>query len=493
MSDQAATIDFLGRAESYGERGPIERIETHISIVFLVGDRAFKLKRAVAFSYLDFSTAAARQKNCAAEFRLGRKMAPRLYHALHAVTRAADGSLAFDGAGEAIDTVIEMRRFDQALLFDHLAAQGRLTPDLIHRLADAIAAFHAAADGIAVTDAVPRMSAIIADIGQNLRARGEFNPAAIAALERRLGAALRANAALVARRAAEGKFRRCHGDLHLGNICLLDGEPTLFDPVEFNPAISDIDVLYDIAFTLMDLGHASRIELANRLFNRYFDVTGDDGGMALLPLYLALRAAIRAHVLAGTRLNRAQDYFVLANRLLDPCPPRLVAIGGLSGTGKSTLAQALAPECGRFPGARILRSDAIRKRLHGATLETGLPATAYDPDTSRRVYAILRDEARAALGAGQAVIADATFLEPQEREGIAACADAAKVPFLGLWLEAPVTILEKRLAQRERDISDADVGVLRLQLRRDLGAIDWHRLPADNKTAAAATALLASS
>lgn len=491
MPDQAATVAFLSRAEIYGERGSVERIETHISIIFLVGERAFKLKRAVAFSYLDFTTLAARRRNCEAEFRLGQKMAPRLYRALHTVTREAGGNLMLDGVGKPIDTVIEMRRFDQDLLFDRLAAQGRLTPELIRQLADRIAGFHAAADTIAAADAVLDTRATVADIVRNLRASGRSDPAAVAALAQRLNASLQANEGLITDRAGQGKLRHCHGDLHLGNICLLDGEPTLFDPVEFNPAISDIDVLYDAAFALMDLVHADCTGHANGLFNRYLDVTGDGGGLALLPLYLAMRAAIRAHVL-GAKSNRADGYFALAGRLLDPQPRFLVAIGGVSGTGKSTLAQELAPGLGRAPGARIARSDAIRKRLYGVALETRLPAAAYGLDVNRRVYGMLQDEAKTALAAGYAVVADAAFLDAQERDGIEAVAAAANVTFIGIWLDAPAAILQERLARRRDDVSDADAAVLQSQLRRDLGPIGWRRLPADDTVARAAAKLLAS-
>jgi len=177
MHDQAATVAFLSRAESYGERGTVEQIETHISNIFLVGERAFKLKRAVAFSYLDFTAPAARRKYCEAEFRLGQKMAPRLYRALHTVTREMDGRLILDGVGEPIDTVIEMRRFDQDLLFDRLAAQGRLTSELIRQLADTIAAFHAVTGGISPADAVADTRATVVDIVQNLQASGRFDPA----------------------------------------------------------------------------------------------------------------------------------------------------------------------------------------------------------------------------------------------------------------------------------------------------------------------------
>ena len=238
----------------------------------------------------------------------------------------------------------------------------------------------------------------------------------------RWGAAVRG---LLDRRRANGKVRRCHGDLHLRNICLFDDKPTLFDCLEFSDALASIDVLYDLAFLLMDLEHRGLAEFANVVLNRYLDLTGEDDGLAAMPLFLSLRAAIRAHVTA-TAMDQAaaaerkqepaaeaRSYLSLAARLLRPRPRRLVAIGGLSGSGKSTLATALAPAI----GARVLRSDVIRKRLFGVTPETRLPAHAYAAEISRLVYETLRQRAAAALASGYSVIIDAVSLKPEAATG----------------------------------------------------------------------------
>ena len=488
VDEQSATIAFLGTGAAFGEPGAeVTRLDTHISHVFLVGARAFKLKRAVAFSYLDFSTAALRRRYCEAELNLGRRMAPTLYRAVHAVTRDRTGRLALDGDGTAVDWLIEMRRFDQEALFDRMAARGALTPALMDALADEIAAFHAGAEPAPQFGGPEGVRAVIGGIVNNLRRAQIFDAAAVARVAREFEDAVASNDALLASRNRAGKVRRCHGDLHLRNICLVDGQPTLFDPVEFSDAISSIDVLYDLAFLLMDLVHEGHGELANQVFNRYLDRGDEEDGLILLPLFLAMRAAIRAHVSASANdPERARGYFALAQLLMRPEKPCLVAIGGVSGTGKTTLARAIAPGLGRAPGARILRSDVVRKLLFGVAPETRLPPSAYDQETSRRVYEMLYGRAAAVLEAGQAAIVDAACLRAEERQAIAAVARAAGTNFTGLWLEAPRAVLERRLTARRGDASDADVAVLRTQLAYDFGPIDWRRLDASDDPAAAA-------
>lgn len=477
--NQAETIAFLSHGASYGMPGAtVEKRETHISVVFLIDGLAYKLKRAVAFSYLDFSTVELRRRNCEAELRLGRAMAPSLYHTVHAVKRCADGTLGLDGAGEAVDWLVEMRRFDESALFDRMAADSRLTTALMRDLADEIAAFHAAAPPTPGCGTPNAVHAVIADIVANLKRTTTFSADVVAAFANWLEAEFAARRSAIGRRNRQGRVRRCHGDLHLRNICLLDGRPTLFDPIEFSDAIASIDVLYDLAFLLMDLIHRDRRDLAALVFNRYLDVSGDIGGLGLMPLYLGMRAAIRAHVsvAAGGANDAALGYFRLAQALSRPATPMLVAVGGVSGTGKTTLAQAIAPRLGRAPGARVLRSDVIRKRLCGVAPEQRLPPSAYDRATNARVYETLGQEAAVALRDGQAVIADAAFLRADERAAIAAVAGDAGVAFAGFWLEAPETVLAQRLSARHGDASDADVAVLRFQLGQDFGSIDWRRI-----------------
>ena len=499
---------FLSQPASYGEPdATIERLDTHASLIFLVGARAFKMKRAVAFSYLDYSTLALRKRYCEAELERGRRLAPVLYQRLHAVTRERDGRLTLDGAGEPVEWLLEMRRFDQEALFDRLAEAGRLTPALMRDLADELAEFHGAAEVAHDRGGSTAISALIQDIEANLGRAGKLLDArAVGALKDAQVSDLRRLAPLLDRRRAAGKVRRCHGDLHLRNICLIDGRPTLFDPIEFSDELATVDVLYDLAFLLMDLHHRGHDELGNRVLNRYLDRTEDQGGLAALPLFLSLRAGIRAHVTAAALMHRSsagkaadlaeesRAYLALAIGLLSPRAARLVAIGGLSGTGKTSLAHALAPALGRVPGARILRSDVLRKRSFGVSPETRLPGAAYEPAVSKRVYRMLSDEAAETLASGYAVLADAVFLRPDERRAIGEVARSKGIPFTGLWLEAAQDSLARRIETREHDASDADVAVMRRQAALDPGPITWHRIDAGGgieRTAEQARAVLA--
>ncbi len=487
---QGEVIAFLREPASYGagvER--VDVVETHISFVFLAGDRAYKLKRAVKLPYLDFSTAALRKAACEAELALNRRTAPALYLEIGRLARAARRAVGFSCEGEALDWVVVMRRFDRALAFDALAQTGALDQRLIDRLGDHIAAFHAAAEPRPEHGGAAALRAVALTNHRCLAAAGRagFAAASVDRIRDKWLAAVAANAALIEARRAAGKVRRCHGDLHLGNICLFDGEPTLFDCLEFSEALASIDILYDLGFLLMDLVHRGLGGVANRVLNRYLDRTIEDDGIAAVPLFLSLRAGIRAHV-AATALEQRPDaaglraealaYLDLAERALDPAPARLVAIGGVSGSGKSTLAAALAPDFSPYPGARLLRSDVTRKLLCGVAPETPLPEGAYRPEISRLVYDALQRKAAIALAAGYSAIVDAVYLRPAEREALADLAREAGVPFSGLWLEAAPAAMAERIRTRRHDASDATAAVMARQLEQDPGPIDWTRLEA---------------
>jgi aminoglycoside phosphotransferase family enzyme/predicted kinase len=505
--DQREVIAFLREPSAYGPGvGRVEVIETHVSLVFLAGERAYKLKRAVAYPYLDFSTREARRAACEAELALNRRTAPDLYLGVRAIGRGAGGGIGWipaTEAGEALDWVVVMRRFAQDQVFDALAAAGRLDAPLILALAAHIAAFHAQAERRSAQGGAAAMESVADGNVRSLRdaaAAAGFSGEAIDDLGRRTREHLAQHAALLNARRAAGKVRRVHGDLHLRNICLFEGRPILFDCLEFSEELATIDVLYDLAFLLMDLDERGLSDFANLAFNRYLDLSGEDDGIAAMPLFLSLRAAIRAHATAAALGRHALDerevgraeadrYFAAARGALLPQPARLVAIGGLSGSGKSTLALRLAPALGLRPGARVLRSDVIRKCLFGVAPETPLPAAAYAPEITRRVYAALGDKAAAALAAGYCAVLDAVSLQPAERAAFAALAAAAGVPFTGLWLEAPAETMTARLGARRGDASDASASVLAGQLGRDPGAVDWRRIAAGgdpDKTLAAA-------
>jgi uncharacterized protein len=492
--DQRDLVAFLRDPASHGPGvDRVEVVETHASLVFIAGERVFKLKRAVAYPYLDFSTADLRRRACEAELVLNRRTAPALYEEVRGLFRGADGAVGFTPNGDAVDWVVVMRRFDQSLLFDALAEAGGLDRHIMDQLADHIAQFHASAERHFDHGGAAAM-ADLAEVQYRCLAapsRAGFSLHRVQRIRKKWRERVGVLTELLDRRRAAGKVRHCHGDLHLRNICLLEGKPTLFDCLEFDEALANIDVLYDLAFLLMDLEHRGLGHFANRVVNRYLDRSEEDGGLAAMPLFLSLRAAIRAHVTA-TALEHAADagaklasdarrYLDLAERFLQPQSCRLIAIGGLSGSGKSTLAEGLATELGLPPGARVLRSDVTRKLLLGVDPEERLPATAYSRETSARVYDALCRKAAVGLAAGYTVIIDAVALTAEERSSFAEIARAAAVPFSGLWLEARPEAMADRIRGRVRDASDASPEILAEQLRHDTGKIDWVRIDAGGR------------
>ncbi len=490
--DQREIIEFLSSPRAHGGRA-VERVDTHASVVFLAGAKAYKLKRAVRYDYLDFSTAARRKAMCEAELALNQRTAPSIYDRVVAVTRAPSGALAIGGDGTPEDWLLAMRRFDQEQLLDRLAAGGRLSLDLMAPLAEAIARMHDGAERCRAKGGAGSMAWVIDGNARDFGVRACLDARLAEMVTARSRAALAAQAPLLDERQARGFVRRCHGDLHLRNIVLLDGVPTPFDAVEFNDDISCIDVLYDVAFLVMDLWRRSLRSHANALLNRYVATTGDVEGLALLPLFLSCRAAVRAKTSATAAslepdtarrrdLERAASgYLEMAATLLDTPPPRLMAVGGWSGSGKTTVARQIAPEAGAVPGALVVRSDEIRKRQAGVALLATLPSDAYTAASAESVYASLADVARRALASGRTVIADAVFARPAERHAIERAAACAKVPFAGLWLDAPADLCACRVESRRGDASDARAAVVRAQAARDLGPVAWMRVDASGR------------
>jgi uncharacterized protein len=328
---------------------------------------------------------------------------------------------------------------------------------------------------------------VAADVRQVTDHGDRLDPAASRRLAIELPASLEPFVDLVTRRVAAGAIRRCHGDLHLRNIVLVDGRPVPFDAIEFSERIANIDVMYDIAFALMDLCHRGLRPLANRLLNEWLWRIGElaaashDEALALLPMFLARRASIRAYVdssitaVSGADNAPARAYQRSALAFLEPSPARLVAVGGLSGSGKTTYALKIAPEIGRTPGAVVVRSDVERKRLAGIALEERMPAGSYTPESSARVYAAMLARAERALRAGHSVVLDAVFARPEERQAAEALAQKVGVPFEGNWLEIQKKEAQARVAARIGDASDATPAVVERQFGYDLGEIGWKR------------------
>lgn len=490
-SSQDEVFAFLSKPTTHHMAVSVKRIDTHGASVFLAGNNAYKVKRAIRYPYMDYSTPEKRRIACEAEIEVNNANAPSIYLGAIPITRDAEG-LHISGAGDTIEWAVHMRRFDENATLDCLADRGLLDPALIDSLAQTVSEAHQKAprgNGLA---AVTALHGIIDETLQELEDRRDvFSDATVALLRANLTEAHRKNEMLLSRRAVRGKVRHCHGDLHLRNIVLLDGRPTLFDAIEFDKSLATIDVLYDLAFLVMDLCERGLPSPACRLLNQYLwlsdDEIGDIEGLALLPLFLGLRAAIRAKVLVAQSaltidpnrlINDARKYADAALRFLTLCSPRLIAVGGLSGTGKSALAAALAVHFGNAPGALHLRSDVERKNIYHVSHATRLSPEAYSQNASAGVYRRLYELTEAGLRAGRTVIVDATFLHEAERGELARLATHLSIPFSGLWLEAAVETLISRVNCRHGDASDATAEVIMAQAAQTPEDTCWRKLDA---------------
>jgi len=474
-SAQDEVLAFLARGT--------KRVDTHASIVFLAADRVLKVKRAVKLPFLDYSTLEKRKHACEEELAVNARNAPEIYRRVVAITREGDG-LALDGKGPPVEWAVEMARFDETRALDHLAAAHAIPADAADELAETMRASHARAP---VADGAQWLASIGPIIDRNtarFRRQPELQAGDADRLHELSHARLYDLLPLLQRRATAGLVRRCHGDAHLANIVMIEEKPVLFDAIEFDPVIATTDLLYDLAFPVMDFLHFGEGAAANRLFNGYLRSGWREHGDALelLPLFLSMRAAIRALV-SFTRhdlrpgdpscITDAKTYFALALELIAPCKPSLLAIGGRSGTGKSMLARAVAGEVKPPPGAVLLRSDVIRKQLAGVDALTRLPASSYSRESSDKVYREMFNRARKVLDQGHSAILDAAFLTETERDTATAIASTAGVDFRGIFLTAAREIRMERIGRRRDDASDATEEVARLQEEIDVGRMDW--------------------
>ena len=468
-----ALMDTARWPQGGGDR---RRIDTHISSVILAGNLAYKIKKPLDLGFLDFVSLQAREQACREELRLNRRLAPDIYLDALPVTGSVDAPRV-DGGGPAIDWAVVMRRFDPDAILSNLAAE--LTPSLITRLAQRVAGFHAGAAVSPDTAPYGGPEAALAPMRDNFDQitglTGDGHPS----LNGLRAWTLERYADLLdtlCRRKATGHVRECHGDLHLGNVALIDGEPVVFDAIEFNPGLRWIDTLNDVAFLTMDLHHGGRAALAYCFLDRYLQITADYEGLAVLRFYEVYRAMVRAKIAA---IRQQQDlpaqerqlveielasYLVLAERLTAARRGALIITYGLSGSGKSFQGAALT---GPLP-ALCLRSDVERKRLLG--VDPGEDATAlggYSPDLTRRTYARLAELARSVVDAGYVAVVDATFLLAAQRAPFSALAAELGVPFVILDCDAPVEVLRQRILMRRQEagnVSDADLAVLERQL-----------------------------
>ncbi|MCX7351370.1 MAG: AAA family ATPase [Alphaproteobacteria bacterium] len=476
------TSSFL-KGETWGLPGEaVEHVETHAAHVFLVGDRAYKIKKGVTLPYLDFSTVEKRRAALVAELEINRVFTADLYLALDEVL------------GEP---VLVMRRFAASALLAWIMSHGEIGPPLSAKLAVMAARSHALAPrrdvkgSDVMTGLGAQLSKAFIDSPDIFRADDTLEFHAL------YESALRAQRHFLNERSERGLVRRCHGDMHCGNIIVEDEEPKLFDAIEFSEKIATIDVLYDLAFLLMDLWSGGERGAANTVLNRYLHLRRAEEdllGLALLPLFFATRAGVRALVTADLahelalrnsmrERGQALDWFRATIAYLKVPPPLLLCIGGFSGTGKSTAAAGLAPHLGSAPGAIHVRSDVERKVLAGVGEMERLSPASYTREASFDIYAACMARAEKALAAGHSVVLDAVFAQEDERAAVVELARRTKSQFAGVWLEAPREVLTARLATRRGDASDATAEVVERQLRYDLGHLDWPRVSAGGTSA----------
>jgi aminoglycoside phosphotransferase family enzyme/predicted kinase len=510
-ADSARAYDFLAAcsANASPDAAP-QIITTHAAWVFLVGDRALKIKRPVDLGFLDFSTRAARQRACNREVELNRRFTPDLYLGLQCLVEAENGTLALVDAdtgqdhhgGRPIEYVVAMRRFDNDALLSRRIATGDVSEDLLRDLAGTVHAMHDAAPAAMDDRLVSRLGGVIDDISDALSS-APFLASDIA--DKFRTAARETFARLQPRlrdRLARGLVRRCHGDLHCENLVILDGRVVPFDALEFDETLGTVDIFYDLGFLLMDLCVRGGAAPANTVLNAYLDASGDPIALRdldALRFFMGLRAGVRAmvavhksrsdtHDAAEASRRAAETYAGFANAMLCRTEPVMIAIGGGSGTGKSTVARALAPQIGQAPGAVHLRSDAIRKQLAGVAFDTRLPASSYTPEASARVYRAMQARAELALAAGHAVIVDVVFGKHSEQGAAAAIATRRGARFFGVWLELDAETQRTRVAERRGDVSDATPDILEAQ-RAKLEPPppgDWTRLDASAPAQASA-------
>lgn len=476
----------------------VEVVETHISWVLLAGDFAYKLKKPVDLGFLDYTRLADRKRCCEEELRLNRRTAPQLYLGVAAIAGTPDAPVvdADPAGGDAIEYAVKMRRFPQDALLDRVARRGELTAALVDRVAADVARFH---DGIARAPAgaewgTPDQVAVpveqnFAQIEALVEAPADFEH--LETLRTWTHWELGRRHSVLLERRRDGFVRECHGDLHLANIALVDGAPVAFDGIEFDAALRWIDVMNETAFLVMDLLDHGLEPLAWRCLSAYLEATGDYDAVAVLRLYLVYRALVRAKIacirahqpgvaIAGRiALDREyHGYFELARRLSQGAHPAIVLMHGLSGSGKTTVAQSLVETIG---GVRV-RSDIERKRLlglgAGVRTHAGVGSGPYSQESDRRTYARLQSCARAIVDGGFPAIVDAAFLRRADRDAFRALAAELGVPFVIASCDAEEDVLRERVAARERssaDASEATVAVLERQLetQEPLGADEY--------------------
>ena len=476
----ASLVEALLRPDAFPHpAGDIELMETHISWVILAGNYAYKIKKPVVLDFLDFGTLEKRRHYCEEELRLNRPWAPELYLDVVSITGSAAEPV-IGGDGEALEYAVKMLRFDQDLRLDRQLAAGLLTVRDMKELGQNIAARHAAAGRPDGTERERLTRQAIHYFWENFDHLGDIiDEEEFTFLHRWMAAELDRHEATLLQRFDDGFVRDCHGDLHLGNLVRLPSGITTFDCIEFNPDLRYTDVYADVGFLTMDLTEKGHPELAAHFLNRYLERSGDYEGAALLDLFFVYRCLVRAKVAAIRSREResdaersadtrdARDYSAMARRQVTRSRPVLIIMCGLSGSGKTWLAERLMAA---LPAIRV-RSDIERKRLFGleetAGSGSGIGEGIYAPEASEATYERLFALARNLLEARHHVVLDAAFLKRKQRESARAVASDAGVDAVLIYAKAPREVLRMRIERRatiKDEASEADLAVLDHQL-----------------------------
>ena len=476
----SSLVEALLRPEAFSHPADdIELMETHISWVVLAGQYAYKIKKPLVLDFLDFGTLDKRRHYCEEEIRLNRPWAPDIYLDVVAITGTPDAPQ-FDGEGDALEYAVRMRRFDQGLRLDRQLADGQLTVPDMKELGKNIAARHAAAERPDPADRERLVGQAVHYVRENFDHLGDIlDEEEFRFLGDWTERELDKHEATLLQRFDDGFVRDCHGDLHLGNLVRLPTGITTFDCIEFNPDLRTTDVFADVGFLVMDLTEKGHPDLAAHFLNRYLERSGDYEGVVLLDLFFVYRCLVRAKVAAIRSREResdaeraadtreAREYCAMARRQATRSRPALVIMCGLSGSGKTWLAERLMAA---LPAIRV-RSDIERKRLFGLdeTAETGsgIGTGIYSPQASAETYERLFTLADGLLTAGHHVVLDAAFLQTKQRVCARSVAASLGVNAVLVYAEAPVDVLRSRIeerAGRNDEASEADLVVLEHQL-----------------------------
>ena len=471
-------IEQMQKPEFYPHpvTGAIELVQTHISYVFLTGDYAYKVKKPVNFGFLDFSTLAKREHFCGEELSMNQPIAPDIYLEVLPITKSNEQFI-LNGTGEVVEYALKMRQFPQENLLSGMFAAGTLTASHLEDLGHVVAKFHAQTKTNEYIRSFGEIAKIRESIDENYRQTNKYLGRVQTQTQYEQTKYFTDNfftsrEALFASRRNEDKIRECHGDLHLRNICLWHNKMQLFDRIEFNEPFRFVDVMYDVAFTVMDLDARGRKDFGNAFLNTYVEQTGDWQGLQVLPLYLSRQAYVRAKVTSfllddpnidettkQEAAKTAADYYKLAWEYTQNHQGKVILMSGLSGAGKSTVAQKLAREI----GAIHLRSDAVRKHLVGIPLSQRGGDDLYSAEMTEKTYNRLLELGITLANQGFTVILDAKYDRQSLRGRVIEETKSHQLPLEILHCIAPIEVLKTRLNTRTDDISDATADLLERQ------------------------------